>query len=82
MASLIRSKYYENLLEILSNEDEATKKIKINDYLGQFSSSGDKSVQKYSENLIKSECRIIIESRVFSCKILLSPNRSRMVKCR
>jgi len=61
MASVLRSKYYENLLEILSNEDEATRKIKINDYLDQFSSSGDKILQKYSENLIKSECRIIIE---------------------
>jgi len=61
MASVLRSKYYENLLEILSNEDGATRKIKINDYLGQFSSSGDKILQKYSENLIKSECRIIIE---------------------
>ena len=53
MANLLRSKYYENLLEILSNDDnEVTRNSKIKDYLNQFSpiTNNDKT---YSENLAK-----------------------------
>ena len=53
MANLLRTKYYENLIEILSEKHDKT--IRINNYLSQFNPSNvdDTNLQAYSQNLTK-----------------------------